>query len=1366
MNNTTGYPKMPKLSSTEFVGMLRGNESVQPGTITSGTIPSNSDNRFLQEITAARNVGRHDIASHGAVTRGNWKTEGLLRGLMLCSSRGAQHRTDMNSDTASGFGTGLDNDMSCRWQMKNAGGIRPDVATMMTVPFGPEAVSYKSELDATPSHNVAISVSEAISDSLRAIDLSEKSNQTGRTKRAEKHSLSGICSLPDEQIGDPLVQAQIQDIWNFLISREPATRNLQYDHNEYDRVLLLNYAVGYFSEKPKRAKGLFRRLARLSGDYGGEKEDKVSEKQYTTYLGKWFATRFLGMTPASYVGMLLQKEGASIGAASNAAQHNTVAAIRRHFDLALDCTSSQKFGLSTQARAYLRERVLLHALPGIFWQPSDDDLFASMLVGSLSWGEIQAGVGWAMDLGIDTSEWQVNTAREFGQLLYVLVRESAAPASWFQYFALPATLVGLKKHGNQTSATLTVQRDDLGVVTHEGGKLAEDFFRYQVAFESAYERDDMLEQYHVAIDGYQTRPQLAESLLRKRCPGLSDFEKQARGYLTAERAYCVDLPKDWRWHDPAVGRFRDPRVGGFSLPIVNDAFLEQNKRIGRLAADALRMVFPFLFAQLSLQEHTFLVSADVYPASAYFSARDAIRHTAVAGNPAAIRGLTTHLPEAVSLFMARYDGDERIYALFKNTDAEVAQVARVDRNSTFYHEKLTELTGMVLSFDPDYKLYINPVRKLLKSRDEDISMLYSRAAQAHSEKLEKALYQYGYQATRSERIWEWIKDLLPFYRCATGIPNFDERVAIACLTDALTLLPPAGRALALSTRIAEMMTFSALSSWRSVLAKATLRTALMEAARTLPYSAHVAHATVLKNADFARIAADAVRAFDPGVEVLGTLGMTGIGRLRRMIAWLSDLYPASRHIIEKMPHWRSRIASATHAAESSLALNVPVAPGALVKGRLPGSDTLVDLVKVEERFGQGVYVCVAKSTGERYGKRYYLDSDGNLTPVGVSLAVRMKIVRTQGLAGKGAIDAGRQMARRTKPCDDVTSSQATFMHLSRDELEPIFFHCDLVGLASMAQVTALGREVAFSTFQRAWPHELQIRKLIEAVSADEPGAIRFAGEAGLTMDNIFIHDRSLLSEAMHHKLHQKTYEALLQMTQQVNGQIIRLSDGMSRKLDVLEAAIQLGNPAAVAAILREPRYQLPAEDGGGVSYVVAAIRCEKMPVLRALVRSGRVDINKSVFGSVPLRHEMVRPGNSLTMVRYMLSLPHIDLNAEGVLSGFGPVSAEKYREVMRDPRARLNEVHGIATQYTALTSAIEWAMHSGDRRVFNLLIADSRINVNVKVRSDRGAYETACDVARRDHAGYARAHPGFKNDIVLAIQAHPSYQSRRKCIVS
>lgn len=50
---------------------------MQPGSITSGAIPSDSHKQFLQEIMVARNVSRQGIASHGAVARGNWKTEGL-----------------------------------------------------------------------------------------------------------------------------------------------------------------------------------------------------------------------------------------------------------------------------------------------------------------------------------------------------------------------------------------------------------------------------------------------------------------------------------------------------------------------------------------------------------------------------------------------------------------------------------------------------------------------------------------------------------------------------------------------------------------------------------------------------------------------------------------------------------------------------------------------------------------------------------------------------------------------------------------------------------------------------------------------------------------------------------------------------------------------------------------------------------------------------------------------------------------------------------------------------------------------------------------------------------------------------------------
>ena len=348
-----------------------------------------------------------------------------------------------------------------------------------------------------------------------------------------------------------------------------------------------------------------------------------------------------------------------------------------------------------------------------------------------------------------------------------------------------------------------------------------------------------------------------------------------------------------------------------------------------------------------------------------------------------------------------------------------------------------------------------------------------------------------------------------------------------------------------------------------------------------------------------------------------------------------------------------------------------------------------------------------------------------------------------------------------------TAGKDGFNLLPAYELEAVLCRCDLASLANMAQVDRRSVVAVRNVFRYHWSETLKRRKLTEAFHANARDGIACAQRQGMTVDAARDDGNRLLTEALRCRLDRECYTALLPMVEQLDAPVFSLGKVVGRKYDVLAAAIYHRNVAAIRAIVADGRFLVSVDSEGWASRVFSAIRTGNVAVLKALMTSGKVDLNQDFRCRLPLRYEMTRRGKGLRMMHFMLSRPEIDVNADGVMAGMGHVDVEKFKLLQRHRYFDINKVSSGNSKSSPLSRSIEWALFSGDSALFDLVISDPRTDVMRCVRSIDGMDHRPIDIlhSHRRSGGNPRRDL-LRRYIAKRIESHPSFRKISRCSIS
>jgi len=1126
------------------------------------------------------------------------------------------------------------------------------------------------------------------------------------------------------------------------------------DRPNGDHASLINDMVSYILQHPENLGIVAHHLCRVSHDYGGRRTEPLTMRQQHAIVDTWLAQRCFGTTPEAFVANLLSSrtsERPSLPYVENI-RHRLIDKMRQMtpFLSVLDATSQR----------YLHTHVLDQMLPGLMWMPVDRDVFDRMEVGTVEWGFIQAGLRFAADNGLETSNWETGQARAVGEALNALIQEGGAPAGWVGYFAFPAQLYAIRNRESSFTEPNANGREKV---------LAQALADFQAAVSAEFERSNPFARFTKEMDGYLTRPQLARAILEQKCPGLAHPEEYVSSYLHADEHDCLIVPKG--------APFTHPDRKEIPLPSIADAFAEQNRRIAAAAGEIDNLMLPLAFEALGENEQHFLSSAEVRQVHASFSAAHTIRGTLVGSNPLAVEALTRRFPIDIALFAASKNEEERIYAMSrKNGKADAADgdqagsfgytVERVDRNEHFYYWTYLDRFGEDMGRDTDYRLEINPFGEPLKHTNEANSVLYDAIRKRNEDAFRNALHIQGFEETPIETAKKMLWSVLPFYDCGMGVAQGDRTAVLSCVTDTLSFIPLVGQAALMTERFGSAISRATLSALRQASARGAVRGVLAKTAGTVFKQAGLAGAKTLTSDSFAALGVIALRTLDPGAALLHSAGSASMRQAARLFDKMSDVYPVARPIANALMH-RSDL------------LDKPLLTSRKARLHGPNGDIDVDVEKIDQRMLDGVmrdiFVRVNPGTGERFGRKYYLDGGGTLALVPRTVRQRLHDLTLHGLSGRGGPDAALKMGREDRllgqqagaanhgarhaadaqrvpdeardapdrpgapefpPIVDADAPQALdvarplrpkpeLMDLPQEILDMIVAGGELQDLKNLYNTHPRLRETVAGVFRREWGSRQEL-VASQAALSNRADDLRFLATMGVKIDG-----SSILATAINHRLDESTYTQLFDLIETLNGDILPIPGTRTpdNRQTVLEAAIRAGNANAVSALLNYRSYVLPEQGQNGPGFLVIAAEADNPDIVRRLLDSGRVDVNEVRNGHTALSAQLFdHDSNDLAVMEYLLSRPDINLEDRYIFAADFPKNPRRFSLYIEDPRidvnAPLDADPALYAAHTPLTKAMVTALRTGETSDFYVLVTSARVDVTKAIQCDDNVWRT------------------------------------------
>ncbi|NDL61591.1 hypothetical protein GRH90_02250, partial [Enterobacteriales bacterium SAP-6] len=446
-----------------------------------------------------------------------------------------------------------------------------------------------------------------------------------------------------------------------------------------------------------------------------------------------------------------------------------------------------------------------------------------------------------------------------------------------------------------------------------------------------------------------------------------------------------------------------------------ERFRRQNEDIAAKYAVVDDMLLSQALADLAPEESGFIASARVALITARFSAFDRLKHQIISRHLPRRAHSIALLPE-VDLLAAATGSGRRIYALRPSRSGY--RLDRVDEIEEHYYALMTDPATARKDTDYQLKIHADAVNApVMKTSAEAGAILIENLIKRHKQRLMDQLQQFGYEETNWEKTQKILLSLIPLYDCISGIREERREAVISCMIDAFTLAPLAGQGAAIGARFAQRGALGGMVALRASLGalavRASFRETLSRGGVDLIRFAVVPAARELDRQAMISLGLAAVRAMDPGFELAGIAGARAVKQLVGVAGLLENRVPVWRKIRVWLEQRHPPAGATPHAT--------PV-----ITARLAGLDRDLPVVKLggDKLGAQDIYLRFNPETGEAFGKRYTLAAGNVLQAVPAPLAQRLRNILEQGLGGRGAPGAGKQLAGKPgrKPYTRVTGA--------------------------------------------------------------------------------------------------------------------------------------------------------------------------------------------------------------------------------------------------------------------------------------------------------------------------------------------------------
>lgn len=245
-------------------------------------------------------------------------------------------------------------------------------------------------------------------------------------------------------------------------------------------------------------------------------------------------------------------------------------------------------------------------------------------------------------------------------------------------------------------------------------------------------------------------------------------------------------------------------------------------------------------------------------------------------------------------------------------------------------------------YEFSFEIRVWAERELYQKREPGSGPFIEYFSEKSRQAFYNKLFQSGNIRSQTENFWLALKPIIPFYGCieglASNVPLEKTQAVFSCFLDVLSLIPVVGQATALGGKFGLSLAQGMRSGVLKISQGATAKAAA---------SALVAGVTLPAAAEMRALLVTALRAFDPGFELL----LRGGAQAARIGAGVSD--PALAAKLQQVARQ-----TAHHTSPWQMA-------------KLPESGTEVSIKQV----GANVWVRVNPDTGEGFGHYYSLHDD-------------------------------------------------------------------------------------------------------------------------------------------------------------------------------------------------------------------------------------------------------------------------------------------------------------------------------------------------------------------------------------------------------
>ncbi|XBS70826.1 hypothetical protein ABK905_06920 [Acerihabitans sp. KWT182] len=217
-----------------------------------------------------------------------------------------------------------------------------------------------------------------------------------------------------------------------------------------------------------------RRLLRNSGLFGAKKDEKTSEiNQQKTVMAWMYSLLFPDglevFTVNEFIRAYQIESGGEVISTQFFAAH--LREILRHGAIA-DCNDPKATGLNSTSLEFIEENIFLPIMPTFYFNTVHDATM-NYALGSVEWGFLHIGLGFAMSAEISLQSVSANELVSLGIFLDSMLREGLLHSSSIKLFMLPAMFYHVKSNLDKG---IGVNTDDIFYKNVIKPEILENFF--------------------------------------------------------------------------------------------------------------------------------------------------------------------------------------------------------------------------------------------------------------------------------------------------------------------------------------------------------------------------------------------------------------------------------------------------------------------------------------------------------------------------------------------------------------------------------------------------------------------------------------------------------------------------------------------------------------------------------------------------------------------------------------------------------------------------------------------------------------------------------------------------------------------------